>query len=638
MMKRTIASFAALASVAALAADAVKVSDFGYDAADSTEFIRAALASGAKRVVLDRQAGPWYTLPLKMPSNVEFVLEPGVELVAKRGEYKGLRDYLLELPSCTNVTIRGGEGSTLRMWKKDYQGPDYKHGEWRYALRIHKCKNVLVEGLTIVESGGDGIGVTGTDITIRNCVCDRNHRQGMSVFNVRNLLVENCVFSNTQGTPPQAGVDIEPDSAGERLENVVFRNCKSFGNAGAGFEAYLVQLRKSSCPVSISFENCSAWGNRRSCATLSCSRDLGVEPVGGTMRYVGCNFASSDAGSGCVSLSSIPKGAVDVVFRDTVLSNATDRIAVRVGVADPLQGRPDGIDFGNLEVRGVGTNGWFACNGTGVGGVENVKGEVTLVGRDGSRKTVKIDDRWIGENLPEFDNGRPLPRRRGLPDLADVVVEDSAPGELADVEPLTVLSKTPLVFFADKPGECRFVFRQVIAVPGLSPSDKPLVIEPVGKGRKRSVPLAGTGPVEYTFKAPKRGFYRILMPKWRSRLRVDKSSVPLAVDVSDKRATVAPLGGKPFSLWFADDGSPWVLTARGSEYYRFGVSVRDSAGAARAESPLVDNVFIARGEGCAPGFCTVAFRKAAQPHYDHISIGAYGMRGFLFMTPSKRWR
>ena len=201
-----------LLAAAVAGADSVKVSDFGYDAADSTDFIRAALTSGARRVTLDRQAGPWYTLPLKMPSNVELVLEPGVELVAKRGEYKGLRDYLLELPYCTNVTVRGGAGSTLRMWKRDYQGPDYKHGEWRYALRIHNAVNVLVEGLRIVESGGDGIGVTGENITIRNCVCDSNHRQGMSIFSVKNLLVENCVFSNTSGTPPQAGVDIEPDS------------------------------------------------------------------------------------------------------------------------------------------------------------------------------------------------------------------------------------------------------------------------------------------------------------------------------------------------------------------------------------------------------------------------------------------
>ena len=83
---------------------------------DSTAFIQKALASGAKKVVLDRQAGPWYTLPLKMPSNIEFVLEPGVELVAKRGAFRDIRVNLLELSSVSNVVLRGGEGSALRMW------------------------------------------------------------------------------------------------------------------------------------------------------------------------------------------------------------------------------------------------------------------------------------------------------------------------------------------------------------------------------------------------------------------------------------------------------------------------------------------------------------------------------------------
>ena len=241
-----IVSLAAFASAQGVS-ETVKVSDFGFDPSDSTEFIKKALASGAKKVILDKQAGPWYTLPLKMPSNIEFILEPSVELVAKRGEFRGKRDYLLELPAVTNVILRGGEGSTLRMWKSDYQKPPYVHSEWRYALRIAKgCKNILVENLRMVQSGGDGIGVSGTDITIRNCVCDDNHRQGMSVFSVENLLVENCVFSNTRGTPPQAGVDIEPDRAREILKNVVFRNCVSFGNAGIGFEMYLAQLNSNS--------------------------------------------------------------------------------------------------------------------------------------------------------------------------------------------------------------------------------------------------------------------------------------------------------------------------------------------------------------------------------------------------------
>ena len=70
----------------------VKISSFGYDSEDSTRFIQAAFDSGKRKLILDKQAGPWYTLPLKMRSNTELIIEPGVELVAKRGAYKDLRD------------------------------------------------------------------------------------------------------------------------------------------------------------------------------------------------------------------------------------------------------------------------------------------------------------------------------------------------------------------------------------------------------------------------------------------------------------------------------------------------------------------------------------------------------------------
>ena len=76
-------------------ADGVKVSSFGYNAEDSTEIIQRALDSGAPKLVFDRQAGPWITRPLVARSNQELVFEDGVELLAKKGEFHGIRDYLL---------------------------------------------------------------------------------------------------------------------------------------------------------------------------------------------------------------------------------------------------------------------------------------------------------------------------------------------------------------------------------------------------------------------------------------------------------------------------------------------------------------------------------------------------------------
>lgn len=52
---------------------------------------------------------------------------------------------------------------------------------------------------------------------------------------VSQLLVVNCEFYNTSGTPPSNGVDIEPFQVTfRRLVNLVFRDCRFVNNAGGG--------------------------------------------------------------------------------------------------------------------------------------------------------------------------------------------------------------------------------------------------------------------------------------------------------------------------------------------------------------------------------------------------------------------
>ena len=65
------------------------------------------------------------------------------------------------------------------------------------------------------------------DVVIRNCISHDNDRQGISVISAVNLLVDNCVFSSTRGTAPEAGIDLEPDTPDQRLVNCVIRNCPS---------------------------------------------------------------------------------------------------------------------------------------------------------------------------------------------------------------------------------------------------------------------------------------------------------------------------------------------------------------------------------------------------------------------------
>ena len=234
---------------------------WGFDEADSTPFVQAALDSGADRVVVPAMETPWIVEPLFVNrNNVEIRFEEGAVLEAKKGSFRGRNDSLLTVRDREDIRLVG-YGAVFRMHKEDYMKPPYPDAEWRNTLAIRGCTNVTVLGLTLRSSGGDGIyiGSTGNksyveDVTIRDVVCDDNTRQGMTVISAENLLVERCVFSNTWGTNPGAGIDLEPNGDHQRMVNVVIRNCL-FENNSLGMHMWFSNLRADSRPVSVLWEN-----------------------------------------------------------------------------------------------------------------------------------------------------------------------------------------------------------------------------------------------------------------------------------------------------------------------------------------------------------------------------------------------
>jgi hypothetical protein len=235
---------------------------WGFDPVESTAALQAAIDSHAKRVLVPYMGAPWIVRPITLRSNQEIDFEPGVLILAKRGEFQDGGDSLFTAVGVDNLTMRG-YGATLRMWKKDYQNPPYKKAEWRMGIGIRGSRNVLIEGLRVESSGGDGFYVDGgsgrlwsENITIRDCTAFDNHRQGISVISVVNLLVENSTFAGTGGTAPEAGIDIEPDTPQQRLVNIVIRNCVFEDNHGHEIALYLRQMNHTTEPVSIRFEHC----------------------------------------------------------------------------------------------------------------------------------------------------------------------------------------------------------------------------------------------------------------------------------------------------------------------------------------------------------------------------------------------
>jgi hypothetical protein len=244
--------------------DVINVSScFGYSETDNTDFLQAAIDTGAKKIII-ANLGPgrnrWIaqTIQLRKPNQTIF-FEDGVVLEAMRGAFKSTGNgFLMGQHRLPGLTL-SGYGATVRMWREDYANKSlYNHSENRHAFQCISCANLTVMGLTFRESGGDGLCLGGggmSNLHIKDVISDSNFRQGMTLDGAQGALIENTVFSNTRGTNPQSGVDMEPDLAGDTLENILFRNCTAFNNSGKGFEISAWPLKNSS--VTVTWENCT---------------------------------------------------------------------------------------------------------------------------------------------------------------------------------------------------------------------------------------------------------------------------------------------------------------------------------------------------------------------------------------------
>ena len=289
----------AIAEIEAGKYDAASAAWWGFDPEDATECLQAAINSNASVLVVPYMGVPWIIRPVKLRSNLEIRFEPGVVVRAKKDEFKGKGDSLFTAVNCENITLTG-YGARLCMNKADYQSDAYEAAEWRMCLDFMGCSKICIEGLSLEDSGGDGIYLGATkeqpwcaDVTIRNVVCSNHHRQGISVISAVNLLIENCTLTGTSGTAPQAGIDLEPNGENEKMTNVVVRNCTMANNAGAGILVYLKPMRSTTEPVSILFENCHVRSGKDQGIAVGA---IGDDGPGGTIEFRNCTVENTKNG------------------------------------------------------------------------------------------------------------------------------------------------------------------------------------------------------------------------------------------------------------------------------------------------------------------------------------------------------
>ena len=276
---------------------AAVASSFGWNAEDATKCLQAAIDSGASKIVIDRQASEWLVETIRVPSNVELVFADGVVVRAKPGSMAGKTDCLFRVQNASNVVIRGEGSARLAMNRSDYLDPSrYRHSEHRHLLSLRSVDNVAVKNLTLEESGGDGVYLLNArQVVLEGLVCRGHSRQGTSLIAGGDILIRNCVFSETKGALPECGMDIEPSLSKFSVGKVVVDNCLFCSNNCSGLAINVSHLKRKCGEMDVTYRNCKFFDNAQRGIWTIFSNGVG-DPVRGRVSFEGCEAWGNRAG------------------------------------------------------------------------------------------------------------------------------------------------------------------------------------------------------------------------------------------------------------------------------------------------------------------------------------------------------
>lgn len=569
----------------------VRVSDYGFDEADSTRFLQAALDSGATKVVIDSRR--WITLPLRVRSGQEIVFEDGAVVEAKKGAYLDVNDSVFNLLSVSNVTLCGkGE---IRMHHDDYLKPPYKKAEWRHCVNILGCDNVRVSGLKLLQGGGDGVYVGAlsqgrmrkwrvstwrpwsSNIVLEDLYIDTHVRQGMSITSCKGLTADRCVFRNTWGLPPQAGVDLEPNGPENPIVGMVFRDCTFENNRGAGFEFALSHLEPGeSEKYDCLFERC---------------------------RFVKDNIVVHNTRPDHTQIGG------SIVLRDCAFIDPRS-MPLAVGM---MPDRP------------------FSCV------IENCR----IV--DNGIET-KIDDDWLVRNAPLLASGDRVPSVRTKVDFASLVVVDGEPGVAHKLHHFTFRNHVRFAVYADR-GRM-LTFRGGYASfgrfkPKKAPVLQPLVVEDISGAKVAEIPMPvfdRKNPLAFSFDAPKKGFYFIRAEMNRKGFVLAEADAPVAVDLtSDWQDVIGSTGTLSFHV--PPTASRFGVFASGDGGECVAATVKDPTGKIVWENGCIAAWAGHVAEaGAASGLWTLTLAKPEKGDFEDERIDLVGVPGFFFLDPTRYWK
>lgn len=656
-----VAAFAVVASVNCIAAGdpamvakvksgelkEARVSWWGFNPDDSTQYFQEAINSKVPRLIVDKMPNTWYLTPIKCVSNQEIVFEEGAKVAAKRFAFQGKRDMLFTLDRVANVAFRG-TGTEIKMFRDDYAKEPYdftRVGE-RDAFYVHASENITIEGLNLIQCGGTAINLTAGDngkkpcknIKVSNCNINKSCRRGIMVSGSDGVEISNTTISETSGNWPHSAICVYTEGPEMPLRNVSFKNCTFESCSGYGIEVIANgQWTAESPTVSVSFENCAA-NDVEVGFHYSGGSTPGKYPRG-LISLKDCTISHTRRNA--VKITQKPFGGIKVEFANSKLVECCTR-QPSIPDIDIFAGRNDDPPVDDLVLNGVEIHhgnakrpwiapfegNWMAEE------VKNISGKVRIMTQS-AKKDISLDGFWRKSNFPAKSRGATPPRVQ-FKFGPNVAVTDLVKGAPVQLSPLVTRSTSKYAFCVEKARTVHIKGRYIAV--NKQRNSSPIVIREYGSDKVvAEVPLPdfhekGNPDGEITFDVPQGGFYSMVIRPGHNNFMLTNSDVPIALDVSEYAQTCV---GSECSVWFTP--------ARGKQFAVF------TCGSAAFEIQQPNGKVMLKGVGArdwsrflgsAGGINDVWSMNFTKPKhgFGEYKIDMTGMPGFFFLSNKKYWR
>lgn len=351
------------AEIRSLAVNAVTqfgLSTAGTGAANATALTNA-FATGRDVFIPDGT----YTIALNtvnLPSNQALIMEKNAiftHAAATAGTH-----YLLRVQDKSNVRIFGGKLLGLRASDTGVV----------IGLRIEGSDHVAVEGMHADDFSLDAfyVGATAasdesTNVTFHGCRANNNKRQGLSGVGWKGGLIKGCRFTNTNGSAPECGIDIEPNSPNV-CQDIRIEANECSGNSGTGIQLYGTDSTPLTTAITVignacrdntvdgirlgSVNNCVVQGNL---CVSNTSNGIRLDTVGGAAGT--CN-ENSVTGNVC------KENGADGIHVEAATSTEADKNTITGNVCADNTG--DGIELLRASYNLVGKNSVTGNDGMGI--------------------------------------------------------------------------------------------------------------------------------------------------------------------------------------------------------------------------------------------------------------------------------